>query len=124
MTKKNPVLCLIEEPTQNKWFIILNQETLKEQPNIAEKILADYKPTVTKELDDSIIYKINCKSIFWAIEALEKNHKIKAENYISYAIWNQTPFESIENKDLKTINEIALTNMDMISLVKERKITL
>lgn len=124
---KYPVICLIEEDTNHKVFIIPNKNSLIDyaksvKNNELDKLkfgisvfLSLMPKSIIKEpenlfLEDIQLHSLRVKSIGKNIIKFNEQTLFGANDYDCFFLMNNKPLQSIDNCDLDSISEIVKIN--------------
>lgn len=124
---KYPVICLIEENTNHKLFIIPNKNSLIDYAKLVKKndseklnygisIFLSLMPnTVVKEpdnllLEDTQLHSLNVTSIGEQLIKFNEQTLLSSKDYDCFFLMNNLDLKSIEDRDLESISEIVKIN--------------
>lgn len=124
---KYPVICLIEENTNHKLFIIPNKNSLIDYAKLVKKsdseklnygisIFLSLMPKETvKEsdnllLDETQLHSLKVSSIGEQLIKFNEQTLLSSKDYDCFFLMNNLDLKSIENRDLESISEIVKIN--------------
>lgn len=126
---KYPVICLLEEDTNNKLFIIPNKNSLMHYANLINKndldklnygisvFLSLMPETIVKEpdnllLDDIQLHSLKVISLGAQLIKFNQQTLLGPKDYDYFFLMNNLVLKSIEDRDLKSIYEIVKINKE------------
>lgn len=124
---KYPVICLIEENTNNKLFIIPNKNSLIDYAKLVKKndleklnygisiFLSLMPATTVKEpdnllLEDTQLHSLKVTSLGEQLIKFNEQTLLSSKDYDCFFLMNSYDLKSIEDRDLESISDIVKIN--------------